>query len=42
MKKKKITIRESEIPYVEIEVFTNSFKPLGAYSLENFIKKYGG
>ncbi len=39
---KRIEIRESEIPYLEVKVLTNDFKPVGTYSLNNFFKKYRG
>jgi len=41
-RKKRIEIRESDIPYVEVTVLTNNFKPVGTYSLQNFFKKYRG
>jgi hypothetical protein len=39
-KRKQIKIRESEIPFVEIQVLTNNFQPIGTYSLPNFSQKY--
>lgn len=41
-KKKRIEIRETEIPNIQVRVLTNDFKPVGDYSLSNFLKKYGG
>jgi len=41
-RRKRIEIRESDIPYVEVRVLTNDFKPVGTYSLNNFFKKYRG
>jgi len=41
-KRKRIEIKESEIPYIEVRVLTNDFKPVGDYSLSNFSKKYKG
>lgn len=39
-KRKRIQIRESEIPNIEIRVLTNDFRPIGDYSLPNLLKKY--
>lgn len=41
-KRKRIEIREADIPNIEIKVFSNAFQPLGTYSLPNFFKKYKG
>jgi hypothetical protein len=41
-RKKRIEIRENEIPFIEVRVLTNDFKPVGDYSLSNFFKKYRG
>lgn len=42
MGKKTIEIKERDIPQLEIKILTGDYKPLGVYSLQNFIKKYGG
>ncbi len=42
MAKKQITIRECEIPHVEIKVLSNTWQPIGTYNLPNFSKKYRG
>jgi hypothetical protein len=41
-RRKRIEIKESEIPYVEVRVLTNDYKPVGDYSLSNFLEKYRG
>lgn len=41
-KRKRIEIRESEIPNLEIKVLSNNFQPVGVYTLPNFWKKYRG
>ncbi|WP_269851031.1 hypothetical protein [Methanosarcina horonobensis] len=38
-RRKRIEIRECDIPNVQVRVLSNDFRPVGDYSLQNFFKK---
>ena len=40
--KKRIEVKERDIPNLEIRVLNRDYKPVGDYSLKNFMEKYGG
>jgi hypothetical protein len=39
-KKKRIEIKEKEIPFLEVRVLDQKFNPIGDYSIQNFVNKY--
>jgi hypothetical protein len=38
--RKRIEIKEREIPNLEIRVLDQSWNPIGDYSIQNFVNKY--